>query len=40
MGMQKEVTFSNFSILRDVDWLYDHYVNMVIYGLLAREWQS
>lgn len=24
--------------LRQAEWLYDHYVDQVIYGLLAEEW--
>lgn len=30
--------FKEEGIIRDAEWLYDHYVDHVIYGLLAREW--
>lgn len=26
--------------LRQVEWLYDHFVDHVIYGLLADEWEG
>jgi ribosomal-protein-serine acetyltransferase len=34
LGFRQEGTF------REVQWLYDHFVDLVIYGLLASEWQS
>ena len=24
--------------IREAEWLYDHYVDHVVYGVLAREW--
>lgn len=33
LGFQKE------GILRENEWLYDHYVDHVIFGLLKNEWQ-
>ncbi|MGY0694644.1 GNAT family N-acetyltransferase [Virgibacillus sp. FSP13] len=32
LGFQKE------GQLRQAEWLYDHYVDHVVYGMLAREW--
>ncbi|MGG2108796.1 RimJ/RimL family protein N-acetyltransferase, partial [Lysinibacillus pakistanensis] len=26
--------------IRAAEWLYDHYVNHVVYGMLASEWQE
>lgn len=26
--------------IRDAEWLYDHFVDHAVYGLLAREWQG
>ncbi|MFD1416174.1 GNAT family N-acetyltransferase [Oceanobacillus jeddahense] len=33
LGFQKE------GIIRQGEWLYDHYEDLVVYGLLAREWK-
>ena len=33
-GFQQEGT------IRDAEWLYDHFVDHAVYGLLAREWGS
>ena len=30
--------FQNEGVLRDSEWLYDRYVDLVVYGMLAREW--
>lgn len=27
-------------ILRDAEWLYDHYVDHFIFGMLARDWRA
>lgn len=27
-------------VMRDAEWLYDHYVNHIIYSILAGEWQA
>jgi ribosomal-protein-serine acetyltransferase len=32
--------FSLEGTLREVEWLYDHYVDHAIYGLLRQEWQT
>ena len=32
--------FSEEGILREQEWLYDHYVDHVVYGLLLDEWRS
>ena len=39
-AIPKRLGFTQEGILRDAEWLYDHYVNTVVYGLLAREWQG
>ena len=38
-AIPKRLGFTQEGILRDAQWLYDRYVDMVVYGLLAREWQ-
>lgn len=32
--------FKKEGMIRQAEWLYDHYVDHIIYGLLAREWKS
>ena len=39
-AIPKRLGFTQEGILRDAQWLYDRYVDMVVYGLLAREWQG
>jgi len=39
-AIPKRLGFTQEGILRDAQWLYNHHVDLVIYGLLAREWQS
>jgi ribosomal-protein-serine acetyltransferase len=39
-AIPKRLGFTQEGILRDAEWLYDHFVNLVVYGMLAREWQS
>lgn len=37
-AIPQRLGFKQEGIIRDAEWLYDHYVDHVIYGLLAREW--
>ncbi len=30
--------FTQEGVLRDGEWLYDHFVDLVVYSMLAREW--
>lgn len=32
--------FEQEGVLRQVEWLYDHFVDHVVYGLLARDWHK
>lgn len=32
--------FTREGQIRDAEWLYDHYVDHAVYGMLARDWQS
>ncbi|KYD20023.1 hypothetical protein B4135_0922 [Caldibacillus debilis] len=34
LGFQRE------GCLRQAEWLYDHYVDLVVYGMLAEEWEE
>lgn len=36
----KILGFNEEGRLRDAEWLYDHYVDQVIYGLTAAEWKK
>ncbi|HLX40208.1 MAG TPA: GNAT family protein [Ktedonobacteraceae bacterium] len=39
-AIPERLGFTQEGIIRQAQWLYDHYVDMVIYGLLASEWQQ
>jgi ribosomal-protein-serine acetyltransferase len=39
-AIPKRLGFTQEGILRDAEWLYDYFVDLVVYGMLAREWQS
>ena len=32
--------FTREGVIRQAEWLYDHYIDLVLYGMLAREWQA
>ena len=32
--------FTQEGSLREAEWVNDHFVDLVIYGMLAREWQG
>jgi ribosomal-protein-serine acetyltransferase len=38
-GIPERLGFVNEGRLRDEEWLYDHYVDHVVYGILAKEWK-
>lgn len=37
-GIPQRLGFKEEGVIRDAEWLYDHYVDHVVYGMLAREW--
>jgi ribosomal-protein-serine acetyltransferase len=37
-AIPKRLGFIQEGILRDGEWLYDHFVDLIVYGMLAREW--
>jgi ribosomal-protein-serine acetyltransferase len=39
-AIPKRLGFTQEGILRDAEWLYDHFVDLVVYGMLGSEWQS
>lgn len=39
-AIPEKLGFSQEGIVRQAEWLYDHYVDHLIYGMLASEWQS
>ncbi len=39
-AIPKRLGFIQEGIIREAEWLYDHYVDNVVYGILSREWLS
>ena len=37
-AIPERLGFVNEGMIREAEWLYDHYVDHVVYGVLAREW--
>ncbi|MBD1382661.1 GNAT family N-acetyltransferase [Bacillus sp. IB182487] len=39
-GIPERLGFVNEGCIRQAEWLYDHYVDHVVYGMLAEEWNE
>jgi len=39
-AIPERLGFTQEGILREAEWLYDHYVDHVVYGMLKREWKN
>lgn len=39
-GIPEKLGFVNEGCIRQAEWLYDHYVDSVVYGMLADEWKE
>ncbi|WP_026692835.1 GNAT family N-acetyltransferase [Peribacillus kribbensis] len=39
-ALPEHLHFKEEGLIREAEWLYDHYVDHVVYGLLRREWES
>lgn len=39
-AIPKRLGFTEEGTLREVQWLYDHYVDLVVYAMLKRDWKS
>ena len=38
-SIPERLGFVNEGCIRNAEWLYDHYVDLVVYGILADEWK-
>ncbi|KAB3535293.1 GNAT family N-acetyltransferase [Alkaliphilus pronyensis] len=39
-SIPKRLGFKEEGLIREAEWLYDHYVNHVVYGMLAKDWKN
>jgi ribosomal-protein-serine acetyltransferase len=39
-GIPERLGFQQEGLLRDAEWLYNHYVDHIVYGMLDQEWKS
>ncbi|MBU7595104.1 GNAT family protein [Metabacillus halosaccharovorans] len=39
-SIPERLNFVNEGCIRQAEWLYDHYVDHVVYGILAEEWEK
>ncbi|KGP72600.1 GNAT family N-acetyltransferase [Pontibacillus yanchengensis] len=39
-AIPERLGFSKEGVIRDAEYLYDHYVDHIVYGLLRREWEE
>ncbi|SFA53513.1 ribosomal-protein-serine acetyltransferase [Parageobacillus thermantarcticus] len=39
-AIPERLGFTNEGTIREAEWLYDHFVDHVVYGMLAREWKG
>jgi len=38
-AIPERLKFTNEGTLRQAEWLYDHFVDLIVYGILASEWR-
>jgi ribosomal-protein-serine acetyltransferase len=39
-AIPERLGFKNEGIVRESEWLYDHFVDHVVYGMLSKDWQG
>lgn len=39
-SIPERLGFANEGRMRDAEWLYDHYVDHIVYGMLAKDWNK
>jgi len=39
-AIPERLGFVKEGILREIEWIYDHYVDHVVYGMLAKQWMD
>jgi ribosomal-protein-serine acetyltransferase len=39
-SIPERLGFVNEGCIRQAEWLYDHYVDHIVYGMLAKDWNN
>jgi ribosomal-protein-serine acetyltransferase len=39
-GIPERLGFVSEGCIRQAEWLYDHYVDHIVYGMLAKDWNK
>jgi len=39
-AIPERLDFRQEGVLQQAEWLYDHFVDLVVYSVLAREWRG
>ncbi|AKL95739.1 ribosomal N-acetyltransferase YdaF [Clostridium aceticum] len=39
-AIPERLGFTKEGMIKEAEWLYDHYVNHIVYGILAKEWEQ
>ncbi|MEC0276957.1 GNAT family N-acetyltransferase, partial [Peribacillus frigoritolerans] len=39
-GIPERLGFINEGCIRQAEWLYDHYVDHIVYGMLTKDWNK
>ncbi len=39
-AIPERLGFKEEGLIRDAEWLYDHYVDHIVYGMLELDWEN